>query len=106
MSLVNIFQSATQSAEMNANVPDSLPPPRDSDKTVTLTAVEFSTALRLLIDYERLLKSSINKIRHKMDEHIRTHDTLPMPPPELDNFCTDQTLAKDLIRELSKKSPF
>jgi hypothetical protein len=41
-----------------------------------------------------------------MDEHIRTHDTLPMPPPELDHFCTNHTLAKNMIQKLEKKSPF
>jgi hypothetical protein len=105
MSLVNTLDSTSQ-LTMNPEIPDSLPSPRDSDKTVTMTAAELSTALRLLMDYERLLKSTINTIRHQMDEHIRTHDTLPMPPPELDNFCTDQTLALNLIRDLSKKSPF
>ncbi len=106
MSLVNILKSATDTAKMNAAIPDSLPPPRDADKTVTLTMAEFTSTLRLLVEYERQLKNSIQKIRHQMDEHIRTHDTLPMPPPELDHFCTNHTLAKNMIQKLEKKSPF
>jgi hypothetical protein len=98
--------STPSSPQANDAIPDSLPPLSGGDKTITLTAAEFSTALRLLMDYENLLKGTIKEIRHQMDEHLKTHNSLRMPPPELDNFCTDQTLAKRLIQELNKKSPF
>jgi hypothetical protein len=98
--------SPPSSPQANDAIPDSLPPLSGSDKTISLTAAELSTALRLLIDYENLLKRTINQIRHQMDEHMKIYDTLPMPPPEMDNYCTDHTLAKRLIHQLSKKSPF
>ncbi len=103
---MNALDSSSPAPDANSGIPDSLPPLSGTDKTITINGAEFTLALRLLMDYQLLLKKSITKIRTQMDEHMKEHDTLRMPPPELDGFCTDHTLTTNLIREWIQKSPF
>ncbi len=98
--------TSPNSAIPSLEIPDSLPPLTGADKTVTISFPEYSTAIRLLMEYELLLKNTIGSMRHQMDDYIKKHNTLPMAPPEFDNYCMHHTLTLNLIRELTKKSPF
>lgn len=84
-------------------IPSCLPPPRDSDKTVTLTGSELNSAIRLLTDFEKLLDRCVEKMTTRLEEQSRGSEYLPVPPPELDQlFCT-KTRVMNLIHDLSLK---
>jgi hypothetical protein len=84
-------------------IPSSLPPAKDSDKTVTLTGSEVNTAVRLLGDFEKLLDRCVEKMTTRLEEQSRASEYLPVPPPELDQlFCT-RTQVINLIHELTLK---
>lgn len=84
-------------------IPTSLPPAKDSDKTVTLTGSEVNTALRLLGNFESLLDRCIEKLTTRHEERSKALDSLPPPPPELDELFSTKTQVMNLIQDLSQK---
>jgi len=84
-------------------IPTSLPPPKDSDKTVTLTGSEANTAIRLLGEFEKLLDRCVEKMTTRLEERSRASEYLPIPPPELEQlFCTKMQVM-NLIHDLTLK---
>lgn len=87
----------------NPHIPTCLPPPKDSDKTVTLTGAEVNTTVRLLGKYEVLLERCIQKMMGHLEEKSRNSDYLPVPPPELDELFATKTYVMNLIHDLQEK---
>lgn len=85
-------------------IPTCLPPPEGSDKTVTISGSELLTAIRLLENYSSMLKQSINKIMDKHEEKVKTSESYPMLPPELDNLFCQCTIVKNCIQDLKRSS--
>lgn len=84
-------------------IPTSLPAPKDSDKTVTLTGSEVNITVRLLGNFETLLDRCIQKLTTRHEERSKTLDSLPPPPPELDELFSTKTQVMNLIQDLNQK---
>ncbi len=84
-------------------IPTSLPPAKDSHKTITLSGSELNLALRLITDFGKHLDKSIAKMTNTHDERIRSTGSLVPPPPELDDLFATKTAVMNAIQDLEHK---